>query len=507
MVTKLLTIAGHDPVHGAGITADLATWAAMGLDGCSVVTALTVQNSQGLEQVVPVDAQVVRDALQAVLRDGEPAAIKVGMLGSVEVAREVNEFVARRTCPVVVDPVLSGSNGRPAYNANGACWLTALWALMRRADVITPNLPEAAALLGMDEAQVGARLPELRALSRGAVVLKGGHGAGPLSADWVFDGERCAVLTGPRWPGTVHGSGCVFSSVVAGMLAQGWDVFEASCEAKLRVAAGIAQARAHGPGRPNTHAAPPISSEHLPRFHWSRTGGMVPPAGLAFAPLAHPLGFYAVLPDAGWIERALTWGVRTLQLRIKQGSLSAPELRAQMRAAIRAASEVPGAQLFINDHWREAIELGAYGVHLGQEDIDSANAAALQGAGLRLGLSSHTPLEMGRAHALRPSYVALGPVYTTTLKAMRYGPLGLPRLREWTARYQPAYPVVAIGGISLARAPQVLACGVDSVAVVSALTQAADPRAAATQFLRLMPLRPAGDGAASDAWAQSESCL
>ena len=505
-MTRLLSIAGHDPVHGAGITADLATWGAMGLDGCSVVTALTVQNSQGLEQVVPVDAQVVRDALQAVLRDGEPAAIKVGMLGSVEVAREVSEFVAARRCPVVVDPVLSGSNGRRAYHANSACWLTALWALMRRADVITPNLPEAAVLLGVDEAQVGARLPQLHALSRGAVVLKGGHATGPSSADWVFDGERCAVLMGERWPGSAHGTGCVFSSALAGMLAQGWSVFEAACEAKLRVAAGIVQARAHGPGRPNTRTAAPMTSEHLPRFHWSRVGGMLPPASLAFAPLAHPLGFYAVLPDADWIERALSWGVRTLQLRIKHGSMAAPELRAQLRAAVQAAASVPGAQLFINDHWRDAIELGAYGVHLGQEDIDSANAAALQGAGLRLGLSSHTPLEMSRAHALRPSYVALGPVYPTTLKPMRYSPLGLARLRDWAARCQPAYPVVAIGGISLARAPQVLACGVDSVAVVSALTQAADPRAAAGQFMRLMPLGPADIGAASGERAQSVVC-
>jgi hydroxymethylpyrimidine kinase/phosphomethylpyrimidine kinase/thiamine-phosphate diphosphorylase len=484
---KLLTIAGHDPVHGAGITADLATWAAMGLNGCSVVTALTVQNSQGLERVAPVDANVLRDALQAVLRDGEPAAIKVGMLGSVEVAREVSEFLAARSCPVVVDPVLSGSNGRRACDADGATWLTALRALMCRADVITPNLPEAAELLGVGEAEVLSRLPELRTLCRGAVVLKGGHGTGPSSADWVFDSERSAVLSGSRWPGSAHGSGCVFSAALAGMLVQGWDVFEASCEAKLRVAAGIAQPRHIGPGRPNTDAAAPLSSEHLPHFHWAPAGSGAPADAGAFSPLAHPLGFYAVLPDADWIERALRWGVRTLQLRIKEGSLGAAELRAQLRAAVRAASEVPGAQLFINDHWRDAIELGAYGVHLGQEDMDSANTAALRSAGLRLGLSSHTPLEMSRAHALRPSYVALGPVYPTTLKAMRYATIGLPRLREWARRYQPAYPVVAIGGISLERAPQVLACGVDSVAVVSALTQADDPQAVAGRFLRLMP--------------------
>ena len=101
---KLLTIAGHDPVHGAGLTADLAMWRSMGLPGASVVTALTLQNSQGLARVEPIDARIVREALRAVLADGEPSAIKIGLLGSAAVAREVSAFVAARACPVVVDP-------------------------------------------------------------------------------------------------------------------------------------------------------------------------------------------------------------------------------------------------------------------------------------------------------------------------------------------------------------------------------------------------------------------
>jgi hydroxymethylpyrimidine kinase/phosphomethylpyrimidine kinase/thiamine-phosphate diphosphorylase len=160
---------------------------------------------------------------------------------------------------------------------------------------------------------------------------------------------------------------------------------------------------------------------------------------------------------------------------------------------VNAARELPDAQLFINDHWRDALELGAYGVHLGQEDLDTADLAALRTAGLRLGVSSHTPLEMSRAHAVQPSYVALGPVYPTTLKAMRYQPLGLEKLRAWTQRYQPRYPVVAIGGISLERAPAVLACGVDSIAVVSAVTQATQPRDAVQAFgdlFRSLSARP-----------------
>jgi thiamine-phosphate pyrophosphorylase/hydroxymethylpyrimidine kinase/phosphomethylpyrimidine kinase/thiamine-phosphate diphosphorylase len=145
---------------------------------------------------------------------------------------------------------------------------------------------------------------------------------------------------------------------------------------------------------------------------------------------------------------------------------------------------VPGAQVFINDHWQLALAHGAYGVHLGQEDLDTAGIAALREAGLRLGLSTHTPAELARAKAVQPSYLAIGPVYPTTLKVMPYEPVGLERLKLWAQDAAP-YPVVAIGGISLALMPGVLACGVDGVAVVSAVTLAADPQAAARQGLLL----------------------
>jgi hydroxymethylpyrimidine kinase / phosphomethylpyrimidine kinase / thiamine-phosphate diphosphorylase len=481
----LLTIAGHDPVHGAGLSADLATWQAMGLHGASVVTALTVQNSHGLARVQAVDAVFVRDALQAVLRDGEPAAIKVGLLGSAVVTHEVAAFLAERRCPIVVDPVLAGSNGQAAH-ADGEAFITALREVMRHADVITPNLPEAAALLGAplgDDALAAAHA--LRALGRGAVVLKGGHDHGARAIDWVVNADRSAALAAPRLPVPSHGTGCVFSAALAGMLAQGWDVFEAAAEARLRVQAGIAQAWRIGPGRPNTNPAALAASEHLPTLQWLTRSADLAPEVAPFTPCSGPLGFYPVVDSADWVERLLSWGARTVQLRIKAGALPEAELRAQLAAAVRAAREIPGAQLFVNDHWREALKLGAYGVHLGQEDLDTADLDAIRAAGMRLGVSSHTPLEMARAHAVQPSYVALGPVYETTLKAMRYDALGLANLRAWTRRYQPRYPVVAIGGISLARAPAVWACGVDSVAVVSAVTQAAAPRAAVEAFLAL----------------------
>lgn len=204
----------------------------------------------------------------------------------------------------------------------------------------------------------------------------------------------------------------------------------------------------------------------------------------AFPPLTGPLGFYPVVPTADWVQRLLGWGVRTVQLRIKAADHSPAEIDAQVQAAVAAGRAVPGAQVFINDHWKLALAYGAYGVHLGQEDLDIADIEALRHAGLRLGLSTHTPAELARAHAVQPSYLAIGPIYPTTLKVMPYAPVGLAQLAQWVPQAAP-YPVVAIGGISLDRLPGVLACGVDGVAVVSAVTLASDPAQAARDGLRL----------------------
>lgn len=211
-------------------------------------------------------------------------------------------------------------------------------------------------------------------------------------------------------------------------------------------------------------------------------------APAAFPPLTGPIGFYPVVPDAAWVQRLLGWGVRTIQLRCKAADHTSAEIAHEVRAAVAAGQAVPGAQVFINDHWQLALDAGAYGVHLGQQDLDTVDLNALRHAGLRLGLSTHTPAELARARAVQPSYLAIGPIYPTTLKVMPYEPVGLLRLKEWAAQAAP-YPVVAIGGISLERMPGVLACGVDGVAVVSAVTLAADPQQAAQAGLRLSERR------------------
>ncbi|KQR55668.1 thiamine phosphate synthase [Acidovorax sp. Leaf160] len=209
------------------------------------------------------------------------------------------------------------------------------------------------------------------------------------------------------------------------------------------------------------------------------------PHARAFPPCPDALGLYAVLPDADWVGRMARAGVPTVQLRFKSGDAAA--IDREVRAAVQAVRGT-SALLFINDHWRQAIEAGAYGVHLGQEDLDALapdQLEALRSAGLRLGVSTHGYAEMVRADAASPSYVAMGAVFPTTLKKMATVPQGLARLAAY-ARLMRGYPQVAIGGIGLSQFPDVLATGVGSIAVVRALVNAPEPEAAAAELMRAM---------------------
>ncbi|WP_428944402.1 thiamine phosphate synthase [Pantoea sp. FN060301] len=209
-----------------------------------------------------------------------------------------------------------------------------------------------------------------------------------------------------------------------------------------------------------------------------------------FPATAARLGLYPVVESVAWLERLLDAGVRTLQLRIKDLPEAAVE---QDIAHAVALGKRYQARLFINDYWRSAIKYQAYGVHLGQEDLDVADLDALHRAGLRLGLSTHDDAELDRALAEQPSYIALGHLFPTQTKVMPSSPQGLSELQRHLSRLR-GISTVAIGGISLERAPQVLATGVGSIAVVSAITQAADWRAATAALLAL-----AGTGDDADA--------
>lgn len=189
--------------------------------------------------------------------------------------------------------------------------------------------------------------------------------------------------------------------------------------------------------------------------------------------------FYPVVDSVAWVQRLLPLGVKLVQLRIKDAP--AYQLRHEVRGAL-AACRAHGAQLVVNDHWQEALDAGADCVHLGQEDLDDADLPALRRRGVRIGISTHDEAELARALALAPDYIALGPVYPTTLKVMPWAPQGLGRLRQWK-RAVGALPLVAIGGITLERAAGCFAAGADCVALVSDVTRHPDPEARTRDWL------------------------
>lgn len=187
--------------------------------------------------------------------------------------------------------------------------------------------------------------------------------------------------------------------------------------------------------------------------------------------MSPPDVFYPIVPDLAWMQRLVPLGVRTVQLRLKNADDD--EVRRQISASL-ALCRRHGCQLIVNDYWQAAIDLGAGYVHLGQEDLAGADIAALKRAGIALGISTHDDAELETALAHAPDYVALGPVYETKLKAMKWAPQGLDRIRDWKARIG-SLPLVAIGGITPERADGVIAAGADSVAVITDFFTHSDP--------------------------------
>ncbi|KDN27562.1 thiamine-phosphate pyrophosphorylase [Vibrio fortis] len=226
---------------------------------------------------------------------------------------------------------------------------------------------------------------------------------------------------------------------------------------------------------------------------WSAQGESV-----SFATLTKPsLGLYPVVDDVSWIERLLPMGINTIQLRIKNPQQA--DLEQQVKKAIELGRQYD-AQVFINDYWKLAIKHGAYGVHLGQEDIEESNLAQLSKAGVRLGLSTHGYYELLRIVQIHPSYIALGHIFPTTTKEMPSKPQGLVRLALYqklidtipygiageSTKQQFGFPTVAIGGIDQSNADQVWECGVSSLAVVRAITLSSDPQSVINFFANLM---------------------
>lgn len=191
--------------------------------------------------------------------------------------------------------------------------------------------------------------------------------------------------------------------------------------------------------------------------------------------------FYPIFDHSDWLRRMLPLGVKLVQLRIKD------QPDAVVRAEIAAAQALcrdHGAVLVVNDYWQAAIDAGCDWIHLGQEDLDDADLPAIRKAGLKLGVSTHDDDELERVLSMDPDYVALGPVYPTILKKMKWHQQGLPRVTEWKRRVG-GIPLVGIGGMSVERAPGVFQAGADIVSVVTDITLNPDPEARVRQWIEV----------------------
>jgi hydroxymethylpyrimidine kinase/phosphomethylpyrimidine kinase/thiamine-phosphate diphosphorylase len=485
------SIAGSDSGGGAGVQADLKAFEAFGVHGCTVIAAITAQSSVEVRAIEPVSEAMLDAQLAALAADMPPAAIKTGMLASAGNLRVVVRWIDRLRernpkLPVVVDPVLRASTG--AAFVDDELLRAYRQELLPRATLVAPNRAEAARLLGRQtlasRADVEQAAHALREAGAQAVVIKGGDEPGAFSDDFASAPQaegwlRLARIATPH----NHGTGCVFASSAAAAMALGFVAIEAAVLAKMATTEALRQSWAAGQGagpvRPQRGFAGRI--DNLPQMSVGARAPSTPFAALA----DRDLGLYAIVDSAEWISRVLGAGVRTVQLRIKDAAH--PRLREEVRASV-AAARAAGAQLFINDHWQVAIEEGAYGVHLGQEDLAVADLDAIARAGLRLGISTHAFWEVCRAWSLQPSYIACGPIHPTAAKAMPWIPQGNGNLAYWCDLLPT--PVVAIAGMDATRAAQAVACGAASVAVISGNTAAADPARAVAELQHAMRTVP-----------------
>jgi hydroxymethylpyrimidine kinase/phosphomethylpyrimidine kinase/thiamine-phosphate diphosphorylase len=464
MTPIIWSIAGTDSGGGAGLAADQRAADAFGVHCCTVVAGITAQSTTEVTHIEATPPHVLQAQLDTLAADMPPSVIKTGLLGSADNVRVLVRFVDRlrehRPLALVVDPVLAASTGAELANAELRAAYRDL--LLPRATVITPNQGEAMALLGEHSpTDIPAQAKALRALGCEAVVITGGDAAvvsrhASLSLDWLDTPQAQGWLSLPRenTPHN-HGTGCTFASALAAALALGWVLADAAVLAKMAATFALRHARAvgRGVGPVIARAGFALEPSLLPQLSLDRT----PPAAWVTVPRGRGPGVYALVDSPERAEAVLsaTPTVHTLQLRMKRPAGMEDDAWAmQLQGAIvrsQRAADAAGALLVINDHWRPAIENGARAIHLGQEDLLAMSAAermalgSARNAGMQLGLSSHSLWELCRAASVQPDYIACGPVWPTTTKAMAWLPQGLDNL-SWWVHMSPA-PVVGIGGV------------------------------------------------------------
>ncbi|MFW7377764.1 MAG: thiamine phosphate synthase [Oligoflexus sp.] len=474
---KVWLIGGLDPSGGAGLMLDHRVVHSYEVLAPCVVSCMTAQSHKRCIDIRPLTCEEIIQQFEMLVAGGAPAAIKIGMIAGHDALQTIAELISHVPVAKIIDPILATSSG---YQIADQEWLTLFRELLLpQASLMTPNLPEAEAISGIkitDEESLQRTGHWFLEHGCKTVLIKGGHRFSPNDAevrDLLFDENGRMHLIAPHHDYAIRGTGCFLASAVAAGLAKQQSLRDAIVYARaklmqaMQTALGDAQ---HMVLNANTPAL------QLPGL----TDAVVQPRAESFAPVeADELRLYPIVDRCEWLERLLPLGVKTVQIRIKD--LLGDELEGEIKRACEIAARF-SCRLYINDYWQLAIKHGAYGVHLGQEDLAHADLDAIQKSGLRLGISTHSYEELARALSIRPSYVALGPIFATTCKSMQFGPQGIAKISEWVQFAD--CPVVAIGGLKPEHASAVLQQGAAGLALISDITGAADPEGRTRVWLK-----------------------
>lgn len=513
------TISGSDCSGGAGIAADIKTGHALGVEVCHLSTANTVQNSQTLLSVNPVDVDILNQQAQLLLQDKRPNVIKVGLLANIEQVKWLCVLLSEvkgldSTIKVVFDPVGHASVGGRFSNLS----VEDLKPFLKLIDVITPNAKEAQWLAESNSDQVEVLAGSILKQGVNSVIIKGGHAltesvgntgvenTTAVNATVVYedcctdyclhtltddDSSKMSVETtieyGLRSPKVAtdysHGGGCSFASALAALLAHGHLVRDAFTLTKAFINQGLSYNQGkhdHYGAFEQTHW--PVNKDSFPSVISDINDKYKDLAAFESLELNQKLGLYPVIDSLYWLKRLLPLGLEIIQLRIKN------KTEADLDAIIAEAVELSkpyNTRLFINDYWQLAIKHKAYGVHIGQEDLQITPLDKIHQAGVRLGISTHGCYEFLLAQQLKPSYLAIGAIYPTKTKNMTGQIQGVENLAD-ILNLAIDIPVVAIGGINHERAVEVLATRVDSIAVVTAITEAENPEESVMLFQKML---------------------
>jgi hydroxymethylpyrimidine kinase / phosphomethylpyrimidine kinase / thiamine-phosphate diphosphorylase len=468
----ILLIGGLDPQGCAGIAADIQAVTTHQCHAVPLVTCLTEQTSQGLMHTGALAEDEFMGQYKACVADFDIAAIKIGFIPNLDIARCISHILEQHDVPVVLDPVLASTSGGIVVDSDVQQFI--VQDLLEKVTLLTPNLPELATLTQTEVLETATN--KLLSVGLKACLVKGGHADSAWASEYFKDAENAFYVYHAKSDKDVRGTGCVLASSIASHLAYGQDIRDSIVLAKSYLNQGIRQAKQLGCYSVFNHTMDTLQLGDLPKLCYDKN---LIGKQFNFPSCPQRLGIYPVVDNSDWIKKLIDENIKTIQLRIKE--VTDDVKRQEIQKAVEYSDD--SIAFFVNDYWQMAIEENAYGVHLGQEDLHDANLIEVEQAGLRLGISTHSYWELARALAINPSYIALGPVFETTSKQMPFAPQGIERVKLWTKLLADSYPLVAIGGIDQKRAEILKLTGVGSVAMISAITHANDYKKATQDLI------------------------